>query len=164
MFTTTELADGQIIVEGTDVRGNEGQMVVNGSQWFALKRRTAHSEAVTRIDDAIAELVAPIQAAVDAANETLRLPELDPLLYIVEQEEKEGVPFQQKITTKLNHDSVILRAIETGQDNRLIWVNGVLVLTAQASTPQPPAVEDDEFVDPAPESEEFTSSGEGYVD
>lgn len=54
---------------------------------------------------------------------------IDPLLYIVEQEvqPQEG---QVGATDPLGADTVVLRAIALDKTDRLIWVNGTLVVTA----------------------------------
>ena len=136
-FTLTPLAGTQTLVEGTDVRGNFGQMVVDNSQWESIKRRTEHVSAVAEVDAAIEAFLAPIQEAVDKANAKLAAPKLDAMLYVVEREGTEHVAGQSEIVTRLSTDSVILRAIEEGKTDRLIWLNDQLVLTAEAVAPAP---------------------------
>lgn len=136
-FTRTNLVGDDVLVEGTDVRNVDGSMVVNAKQWLHIKRHNSFQAALTSVDDAIEALLAPVQAAIDDAQASLKRPEMDSLLYVVEQEEVVGTEPQHRVITKLSPDSVILRVLEDGQDDRLIWVNDRLVLTAETS--QPPA-------------------------
>ena len=129
-FTTIALTGNKVLVEGTDVRGLSDSQVVDSTQWDRVKSNASYKTALSAIDDAIATLVAPITAAVDAANAIAKPATLDPLLYVVEQDAVEHVAGQQQMLTKLNSDSVILRAIEEGKADRLLWVQHQLVLSA----------------------------------
>ena len=137
-FTTIALTGNKVLVEGTDVRGLSDSQVVDSTQWDRVKSHSTYKVALAAVDDAIATLIAPITAAVEAANEAAKPATLDPLLYFVEQDEIEHVAGQQKMLTKLNADSVILRAIEEGQGDRLLWVQHQLVLSAAPVTPVVP--------------------------
>lgn len=143
MFTTTELANDRVLVEGTDVRGREGQQVLDASTWFERKRRTEVSAAHDAFDAKVAEFFAPIEEAAAQLEAAHRI-EIDPLLYVVEQEEVEGRAPQAERLVQLDNASAILRAIETGNTDRLIWVNGELTITAKpVSQPAAPVVEDE---------------------
>lgn len=120
-FTTTELANEEYLVEGRDSRGNGGQMIVHGAQWNRINRNDEISRLHEEFDDKVAEFFAPLTAAVDELNEASRVT-VDPLLYIVEQEGREGTPAQRRVLTELEPGTVILRAIATGNSDRLIWV------------------------------------------
>jgi hypothetical protein len=150
-LTKTPLTGDQVLIDGTDVRNQFGSMIVDSSQWEGIKRHAQFHEALELVDAAIETLVAPIQAAMDAANEIGKAPELDPLLYYVEREGVEGTESVRPIVSKLNPDSVILRALEEGLHNRLIWVNDRLVLTAApvsyVSAPPAPPVTPTSFGD-----------------
>lgn len=130
-FTQTKLAGTQVLVEGTDNRGFWGQQVLDSTQWEGIKARDVHSEALAKVDEAIATLIAPVTAAIEAATEATKPAELDPLFYVVESEETEHVAGSPRLLSKLNPDSVILRALEEGLGDRLIWVNDKLTVTAQ---------------------------------
>jgi len=136
-FTTTDLTGDRVLVTGVDIRGVTGEVVVDATQWRQIKRHQTKKEAAREVETAIETLLAPIQAAIDSAKSKLELPKIDPLLYYVEQEGSEGVRPTPERTIKLTHDSVILRAIEEGHENRLVWVNNTLELTAAPVTPEP---------------------------
>ncbi len=139
-FTITPLAGSGVLVEGEDVRGYMDQEVLNPTVWEGLKLREKHADAVAKVDAAIEALVAPIMEAAAEANAVLSAASLDPLLYVVEQEQVENVPGQPQILRKLDRDSIVLRAIEEGAEDRLLWINGHLQLTAQPVTPAVPEV------------------------
>lgn len=134
-FTTTALANGSVLVEGTDVRGVTGQQVLVPTKWVELKRKNEVSTAVAGIDAAIEALVAPITAAVEAANAVIKAPSLDPLAYVVEGKDVEHQHGSKATLVKLDADSIIVRAIEEGASDRLIWVNGSLALTSAPAQP-----------------------------
>lgn len=144
-FTRTPLTGNQVLIEGTDVRGTMDSQVVDSSQWEEIKQHSNFHQAIAKVDEAIETMLAPIQKAVDEANAAAQRPAPDPLLYFVEQEEVEGVVPQRPIIARLNSDSVILRAIESGAEDRLLWVNHELVLTAAPVQLPPPPYTDDIF-------------------
>lgn len=156
MFNITELANDNVLVEGTDVRGNDGQQVLQASQWFERKRRQEVAQAHDEFDASVEAFFAPIAEAAAALEEAHKL-QIDPLLYVVEQEAVEGRAPQAERLVQLDTASVILRAIEGGHTDRLIWVNGELTVTAKpVSAPAAPVV-------PAPPAED-TDPGVGTVD
>lgn len=129
MFETIALANDAVLVQGTDVRGTYGSTVVDGKQWNELNRRRLVDDATKDFDAAITEFFAPVVEAAEKAAKAVKV-ELDPLLYIVEQEGTPGTPSQREHLTHLEPGSVILRAIAEGHTDRLIWVNGELLVTA----------------------------------
>lgn len=142
-FQLTPLAGNAVLVEGTDVRGNTGSEVLDSTIWENAKRDAQYVSAIAGVDAAIAEVLAPIQAAADKANELNKPISLDPLFYVVQREGVEHVEGSPSVTLKLDRDGVILRAIEEGHENRLLWVNGELVVTAAPVQVQPAEVTED---------------------
>ena len=56
----------------------------------------------------------------------------DPSTFVVLREEVAGQPAQPGLLVKLNHDSVVLRLLEQGNHQRLVWVDNTLeVLESQ---------------------------------
>lgn len=133
-FTLTELVDGSTLIEGTDVRGTTGSQIVFASAWAELKRKGEVDQAVAGVDAAIAKLVAPITEALDQLNTVRTTPALDPLAYVELEPEVEHVRGQQRQLVKLDSGSILVRAIEEGAVDRLIWVRDELTLIkAQAA-------------------------------
>lgn len=133
-FTLTRLAGDRVLVEGKDSRGTEGSEVIDGSEWAAVALREQHLTALKSVDQAIADIVAPIQAAAEAANAVVAPKPVDPLFVYVEQEGTNSVVGKPSVVHKLGRDAVILRAIEQRQTDRLVWVNGSLEITAAPAT------------------------------
>lgn len=127
-FTTTNLANNQVLVEGTDTRGVDGQTVLDGSGWFALQEKDRIDNVLSTFDTTVEEFFQPlVEAAKQVAD--ARKVTIDPLFYVVEQEKVEATEGKAEKLVQLDDDTVILRAIAEGKDDRLIWVNGRLVVT-----------------------------------
>ena len=128
-FTTINLANDQVLVEGTDIRGNSGSVVLDGTEWNAMQERNRINGAFEKFDESVEAFFAPLVEAakqVDAARKVT----IDPLLYVVEQEEVQPQEGKAERLVRLGADTVVLRAIALDKTDRLIWVNGSLVVTA----------------------------------
>lgn len=127
-FTTTNLANNQVLVEGTDIRGVDGQTVLDGSGWFALQEKDRIDNVLSTFDTTVEEFFRPlVEAAKQVAD--ARKVTIDPLFYVVEQEAVQPTEGKAEKLVQLDDDTVILRAIAEGKDDRLIWVNDRLVVT-----------------------------------
>jgi hypothetical protein len=122
-FNTAQLVNDQVLVSGTDVSGNEGQVVVNGSQWAELNRRQDFDKAQKDFDQAVDDFFAPLLEAGEKAEAALNAqrPE-DPIGFVVLDEGKDATPGTPRKVVTLTKDSQILRLIEDGHDDRLVWV------------------------------------------
>lgn len=129
MFTTLELVNDQTLVIGEDIKGVTGQQVVDSSQWAEIKAHAQLDQANEEFNQAVEEFFAPLNAAADKAQAATSRPQ-DPSSYIVLHEGVEGAQEQPAHVVALSKGSVILRLIEEGQHNRLIWVNEELVVLA----------------------------------
>ena len=140
-FTTTALANEHFLVDGTDVRGKYGECVVDGSEWLEIKRALGTDTAKAQLDAAIEEFFKPLVEAADAFA-AAKAPVVDALSVVVLNEGTTGEPAREREVIHLSQDSQILRAIEEGATDRLLWVDGSLVLTAApAEVPVPDVVE-----------------------
>lgn len=128
-FNTTELANNQYLVSGTDYRGVHAETVVDGHEWNAFKREQAVRDAQGAFDSSLREFFAPLLEATEELK-SVGQATLDPLLHVVEQEAVAGSAGKERIVRALDRDTVILRAIDGGHYDRLIWVNGDLEVTA----------------------------------
>ena len=134
-FHTTDLSGNRVLVEGTDVRGNSGNQVIDANEWLEIKGALKHNEAHEQFDDTVRSFFAPLMEAVDALRAD-RQPELDPLSYVVVQEGVDSVQGQDEIAVRLSPDSMILRLLEQDpQTSRLIWVNEVLEILPEPTAP-----------------------------
>ena len=140
-FTTTALANEFFLVEGTDVRGRYGEHVLDGSEWLEIKRALGTDTAKEQLDAAIEEFFKPLVEAADAFA-AAKAPVVDALSVVVLNEGTTGEPAREREVIHLSQASQILRAIEEGTTDRLLWVDGSLVLTAApAEVPVPDVVE-----------------------
>lgn len=128
-FTTINLANDQVLVEGTDIRGNSGSVVLDGTEWNAMQERDRINGAFKKFDESIEAFFAPLVEAAKQVSEAHKVT-IDPLLYVVEQEEVQPQEGKAERLVRLGPDTVVLRAIALDKTDRLIWVNGSLVVTA----------------------------------
>ena len=138
-FTTTRLVGARVMVKGTDVFGTEGQTVVDSTQWDEVNANTEFDQATEAFEAAVQEFFAPITEAAEKLNSSMKRPD-DPASYVVLKEAVEGVQAEPAQLVRLSKDSVVLRLIEQGDTDRLVWVNDELEVT-EASTRTAPAEE-----------------------
>lgn len=131
-FTTTKLAGSRYLVEGEDVRGVRGSTVLDGREWEELLRREQVAKAHDDFDRKVEEFFAPIVTAAEELEKAHAV-QLDPLMYVVEQNAVEGTEAKEQVLRELSMPTVILRAIDKGYGDRLLWVHDELVLTAAPS-------------------------------
>lgn len=141
-FTTTVLTGQRVLVEGTDVRGNEGSTVVSSAEWDDVNAHVEYDQAVESFDDAVKEFFAPVLTAAEALEGKLGKTPDDPSSYVVVHEKVEATPGHPGQIVRLSRDSVVLRLIAEGQTDRLVWVNDELEVTAPAPAPSTPVEAD----------------------
>jgi hypothetical protein len=120
-FTTQKLVGHRVLVTGADILGNEGSMVLDSTQWDEVNDRKEFSQAEADFDAAVEAFFAPLNEAADAVKAKLEKPE-DPTSYVVLSEGTEGVKPEPAVLVRLSPDSVVLRIIESGNTDRLVWV------------------------------------------
>lgn len=143
MFTTANLTGERVLVKGTDRFGTEGTTVLDGSVWAQVKRHQAFHSAEETFDSAVEDFFAPLLEAAGQLEDALAVPAPDPITYVVLNEGVEGTDGREREVIKLDPDSVVLRLIEAGDTDRLVWVMDRLeVMTVE----EPPAQVDDAIV------------------
>lgn len=120
-LTTTKLVGSRVLVSGTDVRGTDGQTILDSTQWDEVNSNSAFDKATAGFEAAVQAFFAPLTKASEEFEAQAK-PQMDPASYVVLQERVEGVAPQAEQLLKLNHDSVVLRLIGQGDLSRLIWV------------------------------------------
>ena len=123
MFTVQTMLGGQALVSGTDKLGNTGQTVVSTVQWAELQGRDNFSKAQADFDAAVEKFFAPLDKAAKKIKKQLERPSQDPAEYIVLKEAVVGVESAPAEIVPLTQDSIVLRLIEEGNTDRLIWVD-----------------------------------------
>ena len=130
-FNLQYLANNRALVSGVDDAGASHQLILSTVQYLALDMKEMTDEATKDYNEMVAEFYAPITEAAklledfqkDAAANLI-----DPDLYLVVQEEVEGVEAKQQQLLRLDHGTVIIRLIEQGDTDRLIWVGDSIEL------------------------------------
>lgn len=121
-FTTRNLAGNRVLVQGTDIDGNTGKTVIDGSEWAELRARKTHQELHGVFDEKVREFFAPLVDAVDAIAEQ-HAPQVDPTYTLVLTEGVEASEGVAEEVVVLSKDSVILRLLEEDSASpRLIWI------------------------------------------
>lgn len=147
-FTMLNLADERVLIKGTDSQGTDGQTVVFATEWNEVKRRQQFAEHSEDFDAAVEEFFAPLMEAATKLEDALAVPKPDPISYVVFDEGVESTPGRQREVHKLSHDSIVLRLIESGDHDRLVWVGDRLeVLAVLPGSPSPTPVAGDPHAD-----------------
>ena len=123
MFTVQTMLGGTALVAGTDITGKSGQTIVSTVQRDDLTGRDNFSKATADYDKAVEKFFAPLEKAAKKAKKALERPSQDPAEYIVLKEAVKGRESQPAEVVALYRDSIILRLIEEGQTDRLVWVD-----------------------------------------
>jgi len=126
-FSTTRLVNNQVLVQGTDIFSVYGRTTLDSTQWDEIKADGQYSEAIDAFDAAVKQFFAPLLEAAEAAQQAApSMDTVDPIAYVVLNEEVEGVEAQPAQLIHLTNDSIVLRLIEQGETDRLVWVDGTL--------------------------------------
>lgn len=130
-FTVTRLAGSEALVSGTDKFNVSGQTVVSTAQWDDIKNHKLYHSATEDFDAKVKEFfsdildaAAEVQAVLDGSTKAQ-----DPTEFVVFSEGTEGVEAVEPEVKRLSKDSQILRLIEEGNSDRLLWVHDELVIT-----------------------------------
>jgi hypothetical protein len=136
MFQYTRLVGDRAHVTGTDANGVTGATTVNTSEWDTVCANSNFKQAESDFDAAVQEFFAPLTEAADKIGKKLEKAD-DPMSYIVEDEGTEAVSGVAPKVHRLSRDSVILRMIDSGDVDRLVWVNDELEILEVIATTQP---------------------------
>lgn len=128
-FNTTILAGQRVLVTGS--KKNQ-QTILDSTEWDSIKAHQAYHLAGDAFDEAVTAFFAPILEAADKANAALveSLPKRDDAFVIVLSEGTEGVEEVEPEVIQLGRDAAILRMIEEGNTDRLVWVGDTIEITA----------------------------------
>jgi len=140
-FTVTRLIGNRALVRGDDVTGNTGETVLDTTQWDEITQHKAVDAATAEFDKAVEEFFAPLTKAAEAVGKKLERP-TDAIDYVVLHEGTEAVAGTPAHVVRLTHDSKVLRLIEGGNDQRLVWVMDHLEILDVDTTAPVAAVSD----------------------
>lgn len=145
-FTTLALTGDRVLVRGTDSTGTSGETVLHSEEWNQVKAQRSHAQAHDEFDSAVDAFFAPLLEAAEALEVQFTQPEVDPIGFVTIREGEQHVHGEQPVVVQLHHDSIVLRLIEEGKDDRLVWVNERLEVLAPKA--QAPAVTDTPLPEP----------------
>lgn len=159
-FSVTTLSGHRALVRGTDNHGTTDEAVLDTTQWDEIKAHFAGDSAMEDFDQAVSDFFAPILEAQEKLEAAVKARETDPLAELVVHEPVEATAGHAGLSYTLTKDSQVLRLIEEGKGDRLLWVKGALEITAEAVAPVVPA-----YDGPAVESEtdDVPNQGAGVV-
>jgi len=122
-FQVQTMLGNTALVSGTDIAGNTGKQIVSTTQWEELKQRKNFSSATEDYDAAVEEFFKPLVEAGEKIKEAAAGKLQDAAEYVVLKEGTEGVKPEAAQILQLSKDSMILRFIEEGNTDRLVWID-----------------------------------------
>lgn len=125
-FTKLNLSGQRVLIKGTDSQGTTGQTIVSSEEWTEVLRHTGTSQAQKDFDASVEKFFAPITDAAEALTLQFNDRVRDPLSFVSLQEGVAPTAGQEEAVIRLSHDSMVLRALDEGHDDRLIWVGDTL--------------------------------------
>lgn len=130
-FTVTRLAGNRAVVSGTDAAKNKGSVILDTTQYDHIAHSTAVAEATAEFDATVHAFYAEIEAATDKLTEAQNAPvNSDDRFKLVVSEAVEGACAHPEISITLSKDTVILRLIDAGESDQLVWVGDALEILA----------------------------------
>ena len=122
-FSRTNLTGNRVLVDGTDQFGTINKIVLDATQWNELNAVSACADAHEAYDAAVKKFYAPLVKASEALNDAHNAVRQDDVWYVEGTKAVAGVPDQ---AIQLSHDSTVLRLLENGAEDRLVWVGDAL--------------------------------------
>lgn len=155
-FTKLNLTGGRVLVKGTDSQGTTGETVLWANEWNQVNAHLKVDVAQADFDEAVSAFFAPLTEAAEALQAQYEKDNApDPLSYVTLNEGVEGIAGHAPEVVTLSRDSMVLRALEEGHEDRLVWVGNTLEIlevlpgtekvNAGGATGDPHANEDDSF-------------------
>ena len=125
-FTVTYLAGDRALVQE-----NTHQIIVDAEEYLAMKLRQEKTGLIAQYDQSVADFFKPLT---DVADKIKSVEEqenrIDPDFHFVLAEGTEGEEPVRREVYRLEKDTVILRLIEEGRTERLIWIGDQLEILA----------------------------------
>lgn len=133
-FSITTLSGHRALVRGEDSHGTKDEAILDTTQWDEIKAHFAGDSAMEDFDAAVSEFFAPILEAQKTLEAAVKARETDPLATLVVHEPVEATAGHAGLTYELTKDSQVLRLIEEGKYNQLVWVKGTLEIVTDTVT------------------------------
>lgn len=131
-FTITRLANAQAMVSGTDSTGATGRVVLSTARYDEVRRELAilgaQEDFDSKVEDFFSELV---EAADELKKIATAVPVEDPASFVVIREALEGEAGDRGLTLRFDSDGTVLNLIESGDTDRLVWLNSETLLVTE---------------------------------
>lgn len=125
-FTITYLAGDRALVQE-----DTHQIILDAEEYLAMKLRQEKTGLIAQYDQSVADFFKPLT---DMADKIKSVEEqenrIDPDFHFVLAEGTEGEEPVRREVYRLEKDTVILRLIEEGRTERLIWIGDQLEILA----------------------------------
>ena len=125
-FTVTYLAGDRALVQE-----DAHQIILDAEEYLAMKLRQEKTGLIAQYDQSVADFFKPLT---DVADKIKSVEEqenrIDPDFHFVLAEGTEGEEPVRREVYRLEKDTVILRLIEEGRTERLIWIGDQLEILA----------------------------------
>ena len=125
-FTVTYLAGDRALVQE-----DTHQIILDAEEYLAMKLRQEKTGLIAQYDQSVADFFKPLT---DVADKIKSMEEqenrIDPDFHFVLAEGTEGEEPVRREVYRLEKDTVILRLIEEGRTERLIWIGDQLEILA----------------------------------
>lgn len=119
IFSVTPLANHGVLVQGTDKFGRKGKTRLRSEVWSAVKSYREQKLAEAEFDTTVSEFFGPLIEAAEKLN--YRSTDEDAIVVI--EPAIEGVEAAEEQHVHLDEEGVIIRILEEGDHDRLIWVD-----------------------------------------
>lgn len=122
-FTLKYLTGNRVYVYGTNDAGLPHEVVLDGTVLRELQQHHLEHRAGNAYDRTVEEFFAPLTDAAEMLQLIQQPLEADPAFVYVVDEGVEPVKGVKPEAYKLDHDGAVLRLLEAGNIDRLIWVS-----------------------------------------
>ena len=122
-FTLKYLTGNRVYVYGTNDAGLPHEVVLDGTMLRALQQHHLVDKAGDAYDRTVEEFFAPLTDAAEMLQLMQQPLEADPAFVYVVKDGVEPVKGVEPEAYKLDHDGAVLRLLEAGDIDRLIWVS-----------------------------------------
>lgn len=144
-FTLKYLTGNRVYVYGTNDAGLPHEVVLDGTMLREIQQHHLVHKAGDAYDRTVEQFFAPLTDAAEMLQLMQQPLEADPAFVYVVEEGVEPVEGVEPEAYKLDHDGAVLRLLEAGDIDRLVWVSLGNTSSIEILEFQPPL---DEGMDP----------------
>ena len=144
-FTLKYLTDNRVYVYGTNDAGMQHETILDGTVLREIHKHYLEHKAGDAYDRTVEQFFAPLTDAAGMLQMVQQPLKEDPAFVYVVEEGVEPIKGVEPEAYKLDHDGAVLRLLEAGNVDRLIWVTLGNTSSIEILEYQPPL---DEGMDP----------------